>query len=448
MRKAFLIALVPAALAFAQPALGARPIQTAIYVQASDLAGTDAQVNAVFRRIRDLGATAVRLTISWRDVAPADRSAEFHPKDPSDAGYNWGTADRAISLAAENGLTPLVDVLTAPAWAGGKKVSVPALGDFATAITTRYNGSFEGLPRVRYWMVWNEPNLSAYLAPQVSGKTLVGAARYRSMVNAFAQSAHSVRADNVVVAGLVAPFHYGKDPGPLTFMKKVLSGRIEFDVWAVHPYTSGGPRHHALQSGDVSLGDLPRARSVLNAAIRAHRVVSKHPVQFWVTEFSWDSKPPDKGGVPLTLEAQWISEGIFRAWKAGVSLFTWFLLRDDAPSPPSHFQSGLFFRNWKPKPAVTAFRFPFVALRKAASVYVWGRTPGGKAATVLIERKNGGRWRRVGSIRTGASGVFVRTIRLTLPATAFMRARVAGATSIAFPLRLPPDRFVNPFGAD
>ena len=178
-------------------------------------------------------------------------------------------------------------------------MSAPALGEFATAITSRYNGAFEGLPRVKFWMVWNEPNLSSYLAPQVSGKKLVGAARYRSMVNAFASAAHAVRRDNMVVAGLVAPFTFRKDPGPLKFMKAVLSGRTEFDIWAVHPYTSGGPRHHAVKSTDVSLGDLPKARSVLNAAVRARHVVSTHPVQFWVTEFSWDSKPPDPRGVPL-----------------------------------------------------------------------------------------------------------------------------------------------------
>ena len=300
-----------------------------------------------------------------------------------------------ITLATTNGLTPLVDVLTAPAWAGGKKVSAPALGEFATAITSRYNGAFEGLPRVRFWMVWNEPNLTSYLAPQVSGKKLVGAARYRSMVNAFASAAHAVRRDNMVVAGLVAPFTFRKDPGPLTFMKAVLSGRTEFDIWAVHPYTSGGPRHHAVRSTDISLGDLPKARSVLNAAVRARHVVSTHPVQFWITEFSWDSKPPDPRGVPPALEAQWVSEALFRAWRAGVSMFTWFLLTDDPMSSPN--QSGLYFRNGTAKPALVAFRFPFVALRHTRSVYVWGRTPAGQPATAVIER-------RAGRVEAGRSG--------------------------------------------
>ena len=445
MRKAILLVLLPAAFFAVQPAQAAGPLQTAIYVQNGDIPSDDASATLFFRRIKQAGATAVRLTVSWRDIAPATLPIEFHPKDPADTAYNWTYPDRAISLSIANGLTPLVDILDAPSWAGAKKVSAPALGEFATAITSRYNGSFEGLPHVKYWMIWNEPNLSVYLAPQVAGKTLVGAVRYRSMVNAFASAAHAVRRDNMVVAGLVAPFTFRKDPGPLKFMKAVLSGRTEFDIWAVHPYTSGGPRHHAVKSTDVSLGDLPKARSLLDAAVRAHRVVSTHPVQLWVTEFSWDSKPPDSHGVPLGLEAQWVSEALFRVWKAGVSMFTWFLLKDDPSSSP--YQSGLFFRNGKAKPALTAFRFPFVALRSSKSVYVWGRTPGGVRATAVIERKSGGGWKRVAQLKTNGVGIFSRTLPLRLPASAFMRARISNAKSIAFPLRLPPDLFVNPFGS-
>ena len=445
MRKAILVAVLPVALAATQAATAAGPIQTAVYVQDQDVPADDAAANLLFKRIKQAGASAVRLTVSWRDIAPAQRPSEFHPKDPGDTAYNWASTDRMISLAVANGLNPLVTVLSAPSWAGGKKVSAAALGEFATAITSRYSGSFEGHPHVKYWLVWNEPNLSLYLAPQRSGKTWVGATRYRSMVNSFAAAAHAVRRDNVVVAGLVAPFTYKNDPGPLTFMKAVLAGRTQFDVWAVHPYTSGGPRHHAVKSTDVSLGDLGKARSVLNQAIRAHRVVSAHPVKFWITEFSWDSKPPDSRAVPLVLEAQWVSEALYRAWRAGVSMFTWFLLRDQAR--PSPYQSGLYFRNGKAKPALAAFRFPFVALRHADSVYVWGRTPGGVPATAVIERKSGGAWKRVAQIRTNGVGIFARTLGLRLPPSASMRARVAGARSIAFPLRLPRDMFVNPFGS-
>jgi hypothetical protein len=445
VRKGILLSVIGAALVASCTAHAGGPIQTAVYVQSSDIPRDDAAAATYFNRIKEAGATAVRLTISWKRIAPQERPAEFQPRDPADPAYNWTSADRAISLAVASGLTPLVDVVVAPSWAGDRTVNPPDLGEFATAITTRYGGSFEGLPRVRYWLVWNEPNLSTYLRPQVSGKTLVGAARYRSMVNAFSSAAHTVSRDNIVVAGLVAPFTFRTDPGPLTFMKAVLSAKTEFDIWAVHPYTSGGPRHHAFKKTDVSLGDLPRAKRVLTAAVRAHHVVSRRKVGFWVTEFSWDSKPPDSHGVPLTLEAQWVSEALFRAWQSGVGMFTWFALRDEAP--PSPFQSGLFFRDWKAKPALTAFRFPFVALHRAQSVYVWGRTPAGTPGTAVVERRTAGGWKRVASVKTNSSGVFARTLHVTLPSSESVRATMTGASSIAFPLRLPRDTFVNPFGS-
>ncbi len=464
MRKAFPLAIVLAALAAAAPAEAAGSLQTAIYVQASDIPPSDSAANVVFNRIRQAGATAVRLTVSWKDIAPDQRPADFHPAKPDDPAYDWTSADREIRLAAANGLQPLITVLTAPSWAeqgsrgrGNMKVSASALGQFATAITSRYSGSFQRLPQVRTWLVWNEPNLSSYLAPQVSGKQLVGASRYRSMVNAFAAAAHAVDRDNVVVAGLVAPFTFRNDPGPLRFMRGVLcmsagerpkptcSARVQFDVWSVHPYTSGGPRHRAFNPNDVSLGDLPAAHRLLAAAVRAHHVVSSRSVQFWVTELSWDSKPPDAKGVPLQLEAQWISEGLYRMWQAGVSLVTWFMLRDQRR--PSPYQSGLYFSGWRPKPALDAFRFPFVAFRQRKGTFVWGRAPGGKPDTVVVERSVKHGWKRVVALRTNQFGIFSRTLSLRLPASGFMRARVAGAKSIAFPLKPPPDRFVTPFGS-
>ena len=356
MRKAILLVLLPAAFFAAQPAQAAGPLQTAIYVQNGDIPSDDASATLFFRRIKQTGATAVRLTVSWRDIAPATLPIEFHPKDPADTAYNWTYPDRAISLSIANGLTPLVDILDAPSWAGAKKVSAPALGEFATAITSRYNGSFEGLPHVKYWMIWNEPNLSVYLAPQVAGKTLVGAVRYRSMVNAFASAAHAVRRDNMVVAGLVAPFTFRKDPGPLKFMKAVLSGADGVrhlggaSVYVRRPAASRGEVDRRLARRPA------QGAEPADAAVRAHHVVSTHPVQLWVTEFSWDSKPPDTRGVPLGLEAQWVSEALFRAWQAGVTMFTWFLLKDDpAARRTSRASSSATAR---PKPALDRLSLP------------------------------------------------------------------------------------------
>src|SRR5204862_2170682 len=122
--------------------------------------------------------------------------------------------------------------------------------------------------------------------------------------------------------------------------------------------------------------DLPRMRALLNAGVRLGHVVSTHPVQFWVTEFGWNTNPPRKHAPSLGLAARWTAESLHQMWLSGVSLVTWFLL-EDFPSP-SPYQSGLYFHatsleNARAKPGDTAFRFPFVAYLQKKTVSIWGR---------------------------------------------------------------------------
>jgi hypothetical protein len=340
-----------------------------------------------------------------------------------------------------------------------------ALGAFATAIATRYGGSFQGLPRVRYWQLYNEPNLDLNLEPQIVGTRVVSPAWYRTMVNAFAQSVHAVHSDNLVVAGGLAPFAYHHEYGlvgiaPLQFMRALLcmsSGphphptchvKVDFDVWGHNPYTSGGPTHKAAHPDDVSLGNLPEMKTLLDAAYRAGQIQSRARPLFWVTEFSWDSKPPDKGGVPAQLEAQWVAEAVYRMWSSGVSLVTWFLLRDQ-PYPSNPYQSGLYFIDGKAKPAREAFRFPVVAFLESRGVRVWGRTPFGARGRIAIEERSNAAWRRVATLSTDRNGVFDKLLAVRATAQSYVRAVLlsTGERSVPFPLTAPPDLQVNPFGS-
>src|SRR5438270_90526 len=70
------------------------------------------------------------------------------------------------------------------------------------AAARRYSGAFAGLPRVRYWIAWNEPNLSSFLTPQ---RNNVSANIYRALLNAFASAVKAVHQDNQVVAGQLDP---------------------------------------------------------------------------------------------------------------------------------------------------------------------------------------------------------------------------------------------------
>jgi Concanavalin A-like lectin/glucanases superfamily len=440
VKRVLLAALAAAAALPCTAAAG--PLRTAIVALTPD--------PLVASRIREAGATVVRIGLSWSAVAPAEPPRGFRPEDPGDPSYDWSTIDRQVKFAAAEHLQPLITIDYPPPWAekdephpthqgpypiGGWKPDPVKLEVFAHTIATRYSGSFRGLPRVRYWEVWNEPNLSQYLSPQLVNGKVASPQIYRRLVNAFAIGIHDVHADNVVAAGALSAFSFKTPSGrlgisPMLFMRKLLcmsagahpkpvcNTPITFDAWSHHPWTSGGPAHRAAEPGDVSLGDLHEMRVLLKAAFRAGHIRTRRMPQFWLTEFNWDTRPPDIHplAAPIGLQARWISEALYRSWKEGVSLFTWFLLWDE-PSEKSVLQGGLFFRNGEslavaqPKPSFWSFRFPFVAYRNGRRVTVWGRTPAGRAGHVAIQQRTGSKWRWLGALDTDRYGIFAGNLR-------------------------------------
>jgi hypothetical protein len=196
---------------------------------------------------------------------------------------------------------------------------------------------------------------------------------------------------------------------------------------------------------------------LLRAAERAGHIRSdRHPIPFWVTEFSWDSKPPDPNGVPLNIQARWTSEALYRAWKAGVSAFFWLTLLDYPTNGQSYqatVQAGLWFSDdgvhfGRPKPARESFRFPVVAFPRRHGLFAWGRTPYGRRGQVILQLWKGHRWRRFARLRTDRFGIFRHTeqTRYGRNHRGLVRARFRGESSNGFPLTPTPDFYVRPFG--
>ena len=408
--------------------------------------------------VRSHGFQVVRVNVAWSALAPTQPE---HPRDPADPVYRWEVIDGRLDEILARGMVPLLDLYAPPGWArpGGKRTASAAdFADFVSAAAKRYDGG--GRPRVRYWELLNEPNLFMFLedTPQ----------HYRAMVNAAYKAIHAVKKDNVVVAGALSPFGDPKDEfgiAPFRYMSKVLcvsrgshprptcKAKISFDAWSHHPYTSGGPNHSAPVSDEASLGDLPEMHRMLVVAKRAGHIRSRGPVRFWITEFSWDTKGPDPGGVPLERHARWVAEAMYRMWQNGVSLLVWFQLRDNPVVDGNWrgtFQAGLFFntaklyRNEKVKPFAHVLEFPFVALPSGGGVVVWGKRPRGRRGSVLLQRRVGKSWKRVAATSSNAHGIFRG--RVSVPRGAVLRARAAGQTSVPFKAVRTPDVRVNAFG--
>ncbi len=413
-----------------------RPLETA-FADHGELDGPDADL--AIKRARAAGARVYRTVLRWYEVAPAERPEGFRPEDPADSAYHWAAFDLKIRRLVAQRIEPLVTVNFPPVWAGGGYAPTPNTDEFAkfmTAAARRYSGSFQGLPRIRLWQIWNEANVNLFLNAQLEGAQPLSPSTYRRLVNAGAGALKAVHRDNVVVAGGLSPFGTTVEQAggraaiaPLRFMREFLclsdgapptptcADRVTFDVWATHPYTRGGPTHHASAPDDVSIGDLPKMRALLAAAAKVGHLTSTGKARMWATEFSWDTSPPDPEALPMPLHARWTAEALYRMWSTGLDLVTWLQLRD-TPFPDEPTQSGLYFRGGRsltcdePKLSLTAFRFPFVALKQPGGTLVWGRAPGGVAGRVNLEQLDGKKWKGVGSLRTDRNGVFTKRLKL------------------------------------
>jgi Cellulase (glycosyl hydrolase family 5) len=439
-----------------------------------------------FDRTVDAGAGIVRLTISWRDLAP-QRPAE--PTNP--ASYDFSSVpsvDGAVRDAAARGVQVLITVDSAPDWAEGPgrpasaregtwKPNPSDFADFVQAVAARYSGSFDPdgtgpeppLPAADALQVWNEPNQDAWLGPQFQGKEIIGPDQYRALINASYNAIKAVNPRMLVVAGGTSP--YGDPPGgpypggarvrPVQWWENFLcvraaksnkNGRKKgekpkqvrytraggcaakplFDVLSHQPIdnTGKGPLHTGHNRFDASTSALGRVVRVLRAAERLGTASrGRHPV--WVTEFWWDSKPPNPAGAPLLTQARWTEQSLYLFWKAGANIAINFRVLDETmfPDVRSGFQSGLYFLDGQPKPALTAFRFPFVTERiDKRTLRAWGRAP--EAGTLRIQRQRGSRWVRIKKLNVRKGGVFATKLRLH--GKQRLRATVGSSTSIVW----------------
>jgi hypothetical protein len=459
--------------AAAQPATAdAQPLRTGI-------SGLNENAPLAFQRVKETGAEFVRIALVWSEVAPRNLPAGWQPADPADPHYDWRRPDENVIDAVASGLTPVVMIEETPAWAQRCRMGSncdpdpEALAAFATAAARRYSGQVGGLPRVQYWQGLNEPNLSIYFNPQFEGDRAVSPDLYRTLANGFYAAVKAVDPSNIVIAAGLGPIAVPPYTiGPMRFTRELLcmrgrerfsptpgncGGGVHFDIFDIHPYTTGGPTHTGGVN-DVELGDLPKLRALLNAADRAGRIkgLFQH-TPLWIGELSWDSNPPDPGGLPMKIETRWAAEALYRAWSAGANAFFWFSLRDRMPQPNLSFsetlQSGLYFRGAtlaqdQPKEVLYAFRFPFVSFPAEKGLFFWGRTPNSQSGRVVIQIWKGGHWRKAAVAQADKDGIFSALIGKSYGRNkkGLVRAVYQGQAAVPFSMHPVKDFSQPPFG--
>ena len=294
------------------------------------------------------GATVMRLLVHWNQVSPI-RPARA--ADPFDSSYNLGDLDEAIRTAQRSDMEVVLSLVGTPRWANGGRGAnvmprrVADFGAFTQALASRYSGRFDGYPFVRFWTVWNEPNLQIFLKPQFDSRgRSVAPGNYAKL---YASGYQGIKAGNpraLVAMGETSargtdnpegarPVH---SPGRFLEALARANPRLRFDAYSHHPYpfTPNLRPSQKVRWPNVTLGSLPTLQAKLK------QLFNRTSVPIWITEYGHETKPQDAFGISYARQAAYVRQSIAIARSYPfVTMFVWFVYQDDQGQP---WDSGLY----------------------------------------------------------------------------------------------------------
>jgi Glycosyl hydrolase catalytic core len=316
--------------------------------------------NANLDRARDAHATIINATVNWSQIAPTRPAQASNPFDPA---YDFTNLDDFIRGAQARGIEPMLQIWGTPKWAGPAANRLPRrltdITAFARAVAARYSGRNAGFPFVRYYGVWNEPNLNQFLAPQFNSRGRdVAPANYAKL---FKATYAGIKAGNkLALVGLGETSARGRDrrikglqdthsPGRFLQLVAKANPKLKFDAIAHHPYPTDSRQkpEQVVRWPNVSLTSIPRLETSVKKWF--HR---KGAVPIWITEYGHQTTPA-KQGVSYETQAAYMQRAFaIVARYSYVPVFVWFVLHDDQGDP---WQSGLIATDGTLKPAFFTF---------------------------------------------------------------------------------------------
>ena len=300
-------------------------------------------------------ATIMRLLVQWNETAKTRPASTTDPFDPA---YELDDVDEAVRTAQQNDQEVVLTITGTPKWANGGKsqnvmpTRVSDFTAFARAIASRYSGRYDGYPFVRFFSIWNEPNLQQFLSPQFDSRgRSVAPANYAKLAAAGYAGIKAGSPQAKVAIGETSPRGSDKATGvrpihsPGTFAELVAKAnpRLKFDAWSHHPYPTvpTAPPSQVVKWPNVSLASLPKLDDNLKKWFK------RKSVPIWVTEYGYQTRPEDKLGIPYSTQARNIQQAIsIAAGYPFVDMFIWFVYQDD---PGQQWDSGLYTRTGAPK---------------------------------------------------------------------------------------------------
>jgi len=441
-------ALAAVALAGAVPAVASHGETT--YFDATGQLLEAKSRQATFTQLKAFGVNALRVLLTWKNVAPAANSAtkpSFEATNP--ASYNWSAYDPVLEEAKRLHWSVLLTVTSpVPKWASSThrdNVTRPndrEFEEFMVAVGRHYGSE------VSLWGIWNEPNQLAWLLPQFNHNgTPASPAIYRNLyLAAYSGLKKAGIASPRTLLGETAPFGettvnprregLNHQVAPLAFLRGVLCLNSHYRPLAhCSPLPATGYGHHAYPNAQgpsyqppnhdqVTIGTLSRLTTALSKAAQAHAIRGNPPI--YLTEFGINTKPNPLGVSPAQQAVfDALSEEI--AWaNPRVAAFGQYELRDDVV-PKNHprnwtgFQTGLETPSGQRKPLFSAFPVPLVVRKVKHGYALWGRVrpaTGSTGVQVLVQASHGRRFKLLTTAHTNGSGYW--QLKSSVSGTAWM----------------------------
>jgi hypothetical protein len=176
----------------------------------------------------------------------------------------------------------------APAWAtknhkvGGYQPDPTKFGAFMRIVAAHFKG------RIDRYSIWNEPNLSAWLAPSNKAPGL-----YRGLYRAGYRAVKTVDPRAQVLFGELAPSRDGRTIAPLAFLRAAAKSNLKSDGLALHPYQlTSAPTLPTGGPDDAPISQLKRVTKLLDQLAKQHKLSNAKGkgLDLYLTEFGYLKK--------------------------------------------------------------------------------------------------------------------------------------------------------------
>lgn len=245
--------------------------------------------------------------------------------EPEKGKFSWSLFDQVFDNAKKHAVYPLPILCYNSPW-GSRRSSnergvVPDLENWLPYVreSVKRYGKF-----VKYWEVWNEPNIGFWTG------TLE---EYAELLKATYKAIKEVDKTAQVVMGGTA----GTD---LRFIEELYKRQVPFDIVNIHPYGYPQPPENYLEGA-------------INACRELMRKYGDARKPIWITEFGWPNHI-GPSGVDIFTQANYIVRAYIIALGAGVEKIFWYDYQNGPDPYYNEHNFGIVYMGDIPKPCYHA----------------------------------------------------------------------------------------------